>query len=208
MKNIFFFSAFVLFLFACGGNSSSDVANSSPGVQTLDLTGFSIVDLPGGFQQVTRSNAEGKIIEEGVIKNRKRNGTWVTYQDKRNLPKSVANFIDDVYNGVYMEYSNSGQLELICRYKNNVLQGQYLMIKNTRMQEKRMYVDGQIDGLYQKFYPNKENIQQENNYKMGKLHGESKYYNEKGQLTMEYKYENGDKISGGMVEPQEVPVEQ
>ncbi len=197
MKNLFLLTSFMLFLISCGGNGASS-PNSN--VQSIDLTGFVVTDLPGGYQRVVKSNAEGKILEEGVLKNGKRNGTWVVYQDRKPTPKSIANFIDDQYSGVYMEFANTSQLELICSYKANQLDGKFIRLKNTRILEEGTYIDGQIDGNYKKFYPNKDVVQQENNYKMGKLHGKSNYYNEAGQLIMEYDYKDGEKISGGMVD--------
>lgn len=203
MKNLFYLSAFV-FIFSACGNGGSNSSNSSS-IPSIDLTGFVVTDLSDGYQLVTKSNAEGKIKEEGVLKNGKRNGTWVIYQDRRNLPIKVSNFVNDAYSGTHIEYSNTGQIELICRYKNNVLNGKYTRLKNTRILEQGIYVNGEIDGLYQKFYPNKESVQQEINYQMGKLHGASNYYNEEGQLMMSYEYKDGEKISGGMVEPGEAP---
>ena len=196
MKNLFILLSSIFFLFSCGG-ASSPTSN----VQSLDLTGFNLTDLPNGSQQVIRADPQGKVEEEGVIKNGKRNGTWVTYQDRRPLPKSIANFVDDQYSGVYMEFSNTGQLELICRYKANQLEGKFTKIKNTRVMETGIYINGLIDGQYFKYYPNKDIVQQETNYKMGKLHGPSKYYNEEGELIMEYEYKDGEKVSGGVTEP-------
>ena len=196
MEKILIFSCFLIFLAACGGQSSTESSNA----QTIDLSGFTVTDLPNGAQHVVKTDPNGKVMEEGTIKNGKRNGTWVIYNDRRPLPKSVANFVDDVYNGVYMEYSNTGQLELVCRYKDNQLHGRFIRVKNTRLQEEGTYIDGKIDGNYKKYYPNKDIIQQEVNYKMDKLHGASRYYNESGDLIMEYEYRDGEKISGGAVE--------
>ncbi len=197
MKNLILLFSFSMLVFSCGENGASPT-----NVQSVDLTGFEITELPGGFQRVYRTDGNGKTIEEGVMKNGKRNGTWVVYQDKRPVPKSIANFIDDQYSGVFMEFSNTGQLELICNYKADQLHGKFTRIKNTRLLEEGYYVDGQIDGVYKKFYPNKDVLQQEVNYKNGQLHGESNYYNEKGELIMEYVYKDGEKVSGGMVKPE------
>jgi hypothetical protein len=200
MKNMLIFAS-LLFLFGSCGNGSSSTTNTN--IPSIDLTGFTVTDLPGGYQKVVKSNADGKILEEGVLKNGKRNGMWVVYQDRRPLPKSIINFVDDQYSGTYMEYSATGQLELICSYTANKLDGKFIRVKNTRLLEEGTYVNGEIDGNYKKFYPSKDILQQENNYKMGKLHGSTKYYNEEGQVIMEYEYNNGEKVSGGLVEPEE-----
>ena len=196
MEKLLFITG-LLFLFASCGEQNSSPSNA----QMLDLTGFSIQELAGGYQNVLRKGTDGKMVEEGVLKDGKRNGAWVVYHDRRPLPKSVANFVDDQYSGVYLEYSATGQLELICRYNANQLTGQFTKYKNTRVLEEGTYVDGQIDGKHLKYYPNKDVVQQETNYKLGQLHGASKCYNEEGQLIMEYEYKDGEKISGGVVEP-------
>ena len=202
MKNMVLLSSFLFLLFSCG-DGNTDVSSSFPGagVQSIDLTGFDVTDLPGGYQQVVRKDANGKITEEGIVRDGKRNGTWVIYNDRRPLAKSVANFVDDQYSGTYLEFSNTGQLELICHYRANKLHGKFIKVKNTRKLEEGYYEEGELDGIYKKYYPNKETLQQEVSYKMGKLHGPSKYYNEEGQLVMEYEYKNGKKISGGLVDP-------
>ena len=197
MKNLFLLTSFMLFLISCGGNG---VSSSGSKVQSVDLTGFNVTELPNGHQRVVKKNADGKVLEEGVLKNSKRNGAWVVYQAKKPTPKTIANFVDDQYSGVYMEFSSTSQLELICNYKANQLDGEFIRLKNTRLLEKGTYINGQIDGNYKKYYPNKEVVQQENNYKMGKLHGQSNYYNEAGQLIMSYEYKDGEKVSGGAVD--------
>ncbi|MEO1262718.1 MAG: hypothetical protein AAFZ15_28180 [Bacteroidota bacterium] len=199
MEKILIFFSLLFCLSACGDQTSS----STPNTQSIDLSGFTVTDLDNGYQHVMKSDPNGKVLEEGTIKNGKRNGTWVIYNDRRPLPRSVANFVDDVYSGAYMEYSNTGQLELVCRYKNNQLHGRFIRVKNTRLLEEGNYVNGKIDGNYIKYYPNKDIAQQEVNYKMDKLHGASKYFNEEGELIMEYEYRDGEKVSGGLIEKKE-----
>lgn len=196
MNRILILLIFIASFSACDNNSSTD-----SNVQPIDLVGFEVQELPGGFQRVTKNDVNGKTLEEGVMKNGMRNGTWVIYQEKKPMPTKIANFIDDKYSGVFMEFSNTGQLELICHYKENLLHGKFTRIKNTRLLEEGSYVDGEIDGVFRKYYPNKSTMQQETNYKLGKLHGSSKYFNEEGQVIMEYEYKDGEKVSGGAVEP-------
>ncbi len=196
MKNVILLFSLCVLVFSCEENGAAPAAE----VQSVDLTGFEITELPNGFQRVYRNDITGKSIEEGVMKNGKRNGTWVVYQDKRPVPKSIANFIDDEYSGVYMEFSSTGQLELICNYRASQLHGKFVRIKNTRLLEEGYYVDGQIDGAYKKFYPNKDILQQEIYYTNGQLDGASNYFNEEGEIVMKYEYKDGEKVSGGMVE--------
>ena len=49
--------------------------------------------------------------------------------------------------------------------------------------------------------PQTGRLQKEINYKMGVQDGYFRYYNESGQINMEYLYKDGEKISGGIVDP-------
>ena len=51
----------------------------------------------------------------------------------------------------------------------------------------------------QKYFDNKDIIQQEVNYKDDAIDGIFRYYNEEGQVVLEYEYKNGEKIGGGEI---------
>jgi len=54
-----------------------------------------------------------------------------------------------------------------------------------------------MEGTFKQFY-NSNKIKLEAQYKEGKQHGSYKYYDEDGNIMMEYEYANGEKVSGGM----------
>lgn len=166
----------------------------------LNLDEFQVTDIPGSdLQQAVKLDSKGKILEEGTILNGKRNGTWVVYNQERDVPRSIANYINDQLNGPYFEYSPHGQTDLMCSYRNNVLEGRFVRLKNIRKTEEGFYKNGKLDGPYRKFYEGKDQLQQEANYKDGQLHGTNTYYNSKGEIIMLYEYKNGEKVSGGIV---------
>ena len=207
MKNIFVLVSFSLLLFSCGENEGSAVpAGTDPDTNSpagINIAKFETTDLPDGFQKVVKRDANGKILEEGVLKNGKRNGMWIVYNVKKPFPKMVTNFIDDQYSGSHIEYSNTGQFELICAYKANQLDGHYAKFKNVHVIEEGNYKDGQLDGAYKLFYQSKDILRQQVNYKNGQLDGETTYYNEEGQVIMRYIYKDGEQVSGGRVEPEQ-----
>lgn len=167
----------------------------------INIEEYETSDLPGGYQKVVKRNVKGKVLEEGVLKNGKRNGMWIVYNAKKPFPKTITNFIDDQYSGNHIEFSNTGQFELVCTYNNNQLDGHYAKYKNIRIIEEGNYKNGQLDGPYRLYYQNKDILREQVNYKNGKLDGETTYYNEEGQVIMRYIYKNGERISGGRVEP-------
>lgn len=199
MKNLFFLLGTMLLLQACGGGSGNAGTNAT-NANGISKEGLELKELGNGYQMATKM-AGDKIKEQGVMRNGKRNGTWVIYNTEKGTPMSIANFIDDAYSGPYFKYNNYGQLELACTYVNNELDGYFVKYERAKKSEEGYYANGKEDGLHTKYYIGKDNKpQQALNYKDGKLHGSAKYFNEQGELIMEYTYENGEKISGGIVE--------
>lgn len=196
MKYLTFVFILAIGLTACKQESGSTVQSSS-----IDLSKFEKVDIPGtNYQRVIRKNAEGKVLEEGLVENGKRNGTWVIYHTDRDVPKVVAIFVNDLYNGPYFEFNKQGQVDLQCAYVNNVLHGYFARYRVGRKTEEGNYKMGKLDGVYKKYYDNRSIVQRENTYKDGLLHGKTRFYNEKGEVIVEYDYENGEKVYGGIVE--------
>ncbi len=201
MKKLYILMGVVLLMQACGGSSTgNENSSSAPSVGAVNMEGLELIDLPGGYQRAIRKNESGKITEEGVLRNGKRNGTWIVYHTDKPVPASVANFIDDQYSGPYLQYTPTGQLELACSYKANQLDGSFSKFKKNVLTEEGSYLNGQYHGSYTKYYPNKRYPQQVVEYYNGQLHGLAKYFNEAGDLIMEYEYNHGEKVKGGIVE--------
>lgn len=148
----------------------------------------------------TKLDSIGKIVEEGTLKNGEKHGEWLVYSPDRDVPRSVANYENGKLNGPYMEFNTFGQVELICGYLDHKLHGRFVRLKNIRPLEKGNYVHGELDGEYTKFYQGKDQAQQIQLFKNGKLDGTTKFFDEAGNLIMQYEYKNGEKISGGIVE--------
>lgn len=196
MKHLTFAFLLLFGLVSCS-NENGNLTQSN----SIDLSKFEKVDIPGtGYQRVLRKNAEGKVLEEGLVENGKRNGTWVIYHTDRDVPRVIASFVNDLYNGPYFEFNKQGQVDLQCAYVNNVLHGYFARYRIGRKTEEGNYKMGKLDGVYKKYYENRSIVQQENTYKDGQLHGKTRFFDEKGNVIVEYDYENGQKIKGGIVE--------
>lgn len=181
---------------ACGGGSNSSSSSSS----TVNLTGFTQTDLGGGAVKAIKNNAAGKLIEEGILINGKKNGAWVTYfEDKEDRVKSIANYVNDNLNGQFLTFSNRGQIETQTSYINGQYDGVYTKYRFGNVEETATYINGQMDGTFKQFY-NSNKLKLEAQYKNGKQHGSYKYYDEEGNIMMEYEYANGEKVSGGMTQ--------
>ena len=196
MKNIY-----VGFLFAFLALAISACQQGNSAVVPADLTGFTTTKIAGGAGlKAEKKDALGNIIEEGILINGAKNGSWITYHEgKEKVIKTMANYVNNELNGVYLTLSSRGQIETLTTYTNGVFDGNFAKFRFGNIEESGIYVNGQIDGIYKKFYPTRK-IQMEAEYKNGKQHGFYKYYDEEGKVVVEYQYENGEKVAGGMKE--------
>ncbi len=188
-------SVLILFcLFACGGNGGT--ASNAP--MSVDLAGFTQNPLAGGGISAVKTGADGKIVEQGIIVNGKKNGSWMTYYpNKEDRIKSIANYVNNELNGLYLTMSDRGQIETKTNYVNGAYDGIYAKYKFGNLEETATYTNGQMTGSFKQYYNNNK-IKLEAQYKDGKQHGSYKYYDEDGKVMMEYEYKNGEKVSGGL----------
>ncbi|MBX2877188.1 MAG: hypothetical protein KTR30_34025 [Saprospiraceae bacterium] len=219
MKNINYFflvsGLIILLLQSCGQTPSKEPLNSdAPAVETGEVApttttateGFFTEEVPGTeLTRVFREDEDGNILEDGFLKNGVKQGPWLTYERVFIYPKSLTHYENGVVNGIYMEFTTSGQVALQAVYRNNKLNGPWSRYKGGRMEASAFYKDGELHGVYKEFMPLFGRLQKEINYKDGKQDGLYRYYDDEGKITMEYVYKNGEKISGGIVDPPRMP---
>ena len=185
--------AFSVLIFSCDSNPSSSSGNNS-------LSGFQIENLPGtNFKKAVRYGSNGKILEEGIVLNGKRNGQWINYHpnNSANRIKILSHYIDGKKTGVHLEFNTRGQIETKANYLNDQFHGLVAKYKFGRPTEETGYKEGKYHGMHRTYYQ-RGDVQQEVEFKNGKQDGTFKYYDEKGNVTLEYTYKDGEKISGGI----------
>ncbi len=194
MKKILLFGFLInLLLNACNNNQAN--------TESFAAEGYEITDLGNGLQEAVKKDpANGQILEEGLLRNGKKEGTWVSYHPNNDklIPKSIQSYVHGQPTGILIEYGNRGQLEKIAHYLNGQLHGRYATYDYGRLKEVRHYKHGQLHGLFSKYYPKSDNLQSTAEFKDGKQHGTYRYYDEQGNITLEYEYRNGEKVRGGM----------
>ncbi len=193
MRLILFLLTGCTIFFACGGGSTTGAVANLEGYTTESISGSNVT-------RAYKSDADGNLLEEGYISNGKRNGVWTTYWDGDHVGKikTITSYSDGMLNGPYLELTNRSQIETEVYYKKNEYHGPFSKYKFGRLEKRQEYKDNMLDGLTVE-YNNKGDVQREINYKEGKQHGTMKYYNDEGEVTVEYEYKNGEKVSGGMV---------
>lgn len=167
---------------------------------TGDLTGFELSAIPGSaIQYAVRKDAAGQIVFEGYVLNNKRTGQWIEYNVEGEMV-TLENYIEGLREGVSLKFSSRGQIEQKSRYSQGQLHGGWTQYKFGKTIEERNYNMGKLDGVVRMYDDRNWTLKQEVAYKDGKQHGHFRYYDEKGNVTLEYEYKNGEKVSGGIVE--------
>ncbi len=193
MRSIILLAIISMFMYACGGGTTTGASADLAGYESENVSGTNIT-------KAIKKNANGEIIEKGFVSNGKRNGMWISYWDGDNTGKikTIASYTDGMLNGPYLELSNRGQIEKEVNYLKNQYDGKFIQYKYGRMEKEINYKGNELNGPSID-YDNKGNKQKVQNFKNGKLHGKWQTFNEEGELTLEYEYKNGEKVSGGIV---------
>ncbi len=190
MKQILFF-LLIATLLSCGG---SGVVGP-----TYDLKGYETESVGGGAELVSYKSENGYYLAQGSVIDGVRNGSWVTFHPNTNKVKSITNYVNGVKNGVTIEMNDRGQIEKLKGYKNDGLHGIQANYQFGRPTDETSYKDGVVDGPFA-VYTNQAKIQKKGSFKNGKQHGKLQFFDEEGYMTLEYLYDNGEKISGGIIE--------
>ena len=173
---------------------------SAPTTQTAD--GYTLTPLEGtDLMQAVKTDAEGRVAETGYFLDNLMQGTWLYYDiQSSEFPKKIINYHRGVAQGLYLEMNQQGNVEIRAFYKNNQFDGPWGMYKFGRPVKTAFYKDGVLNGVYKEYSGLNGKIQKEVNYLDGKEHGAYRFYNDNEEITLEYIYENGEKVSGGMTD--------
>ena len=195
MKNLLFTALLATLLVSCNNAGGG----SAP---TVDASGYILEDIPGSnLQRATMEDENGNLIEAGFLENGVKVGTWTIYKAGNEFPQKIISYVNGQYTGPYLEFNDRGQLELKAGYLNNKLHGSWGKYRFGRPEQTANYVNGELDGTYKEYFTRDGKIQKEVNYKNGKEHGLMRYYNEAGEVTVEYQSEYGEKVGGGILNP-------
>ncbi|MEL6867391.1 MAG: hypothetical protein AAFP19_23400 [Bacteroidota bacterium] len=188
-----------ILMLAC--NQQNDSATATANNAAIGFTDFEISSYPNSpIQKATKKAESGVEVEEGTVLNGQKNGAWITYHAKDGRVKTVTNYIDGKKDGLHVELNDRGQVILQCHYKNDIFHGTWAAYRfGTRKEKEVQYNMGQIDGFYREYHSSNGKLMKDIQYQNGKMHGYFKQYDDNENLLMEYVYENGEKVSGGMV---------
>ncbi len=174
------------------------------------------VDLPDMYEKYCVYNIEDerntkrlvllgndKYLETGVLSKGRKHGPWIEYHEKARTPRLVANYERDSLYGPYHEYSEAGQLIFSANCKAGEFEGEARTYEDGVLVKIQHFLNGKLDGEIKTFYPVTSMRMISQQYKEGKLHGTSIYYDEDGNPTNEFIYENGEQISSRQISEDE-----
>jgi len=193
MKKLMFFLTLTLLLGACKENKQGDVSGAAPGVST-NYGEFNLTKVAGtNLQRAEKLDINGKVAEEGLLKDGMRNGVWVKYHEGSVFPAVLASYVDNKYNGLYLEFDINQQVTLRANYSENLLDGYWARYSYGTITFEATYNKGKLDGVY-KEYRSSNNVAKEIHYKDGLLDGPYRFYDDQGSIVLEYIYRKGKKM--------------
>lgn len=179
---------------ASGGAASTPAADG-------ELAGFILEAIPGSsVQSAKRLDGAGNVQIEGFVENGKKTGQWIEYTGEGDISK-ISHYVNGLLEGTVVRMSFRNQADQKSTYKQNKLDGQLVVYKFGRMIESRFYKNDKLDGTAITYDDRTFKVKQEVQYRDGLQDGYFKYYDEEGNVTLEYQYKKGEKLSGGIVEP-------
>ncbi len=188
MRKILFAIVFLTFLAGCGNNpppktTSPEKAVTEPAPAT-----------PTGTPVLTETkDATGKVLSSGYLLDGMKESSWLEYYDT-GVIKTLTTYYHDKKEGVAIEFTNNGSVSKRSMYHNDVREGEYKEYNYGNVHEERTYVNGKIDGTVRIYYDTNLKLMEESMYKNGVRDGVSKWYDQNGNLTIQYNYKNGELV--------------
>jgi antitoxin component YwqK of YwqJK toxin-antitoxin module len=153
----------------------------SPAMEQQNPLADSVIveNLMPGNPSLNQSDAQGR-----------RQGLWVTYH-ANNMVESMGYFVDSLRDGTFIFIDERGWVIAEENYKMGIFHGSQRYYSIGTLVKLAMYVDGELDGIYETYHRNRI-IAERHFYEKGKKHGMSVWFSEKGQPSFEYTYQHGE----------------
>jgi len=135
------------------------------------------------------------VLEEGDVLKGQRHGTWLTYYPDGKI-QTITSYLNGKKQGPEIQIDNSGYITTKSPYVQGNLHGEFKGYTRGRITDRRNYAGGKLHGLKQRYYPS-GTIMEESYYVNGTIDGEARWYNQQGEITIKYTYDNGELVDDG-----------
>ncbi len=164
---------------------------------TTDTESYELTAIPGSAFIRAQLIANGVVTESGFLLDNVRTGLWTSYHPD-GRPSLMQHFINGKLNGPAVSMDTRGQITAQAYYTDGVYDGMMSTYRFGRVQEQIPYRMGQVHGVLKRFYPNGK-LLEEAEYADNQQHGYYRRYDEDGVMNLEYVYEHGEIVTGGIV---------
>ena len=196
---LFIVSVLLFLVSAC--KKEAEPATDQAGGMPADLKDMVFEEIPGSHIQYARQlDSMGRVQIEGFVDGTLKTGQWIQYNTDGEI-LLINHYVNGMLEGVAMRMTFRNQVDLKLNYRQNQLHGPWIAYKFGKVVEQRNYKDGKLEGTVRLYDERTFKLKQESQYRNGLLDGYFKHYDEEGNVTLEYQYKNGEKVSGGIVEP-------
>jgi antitoxin component YwqK of YwqJK toxin-antitoxin module len=186
IRILLFTSLSLLLAFAC----------TTPEVKSPEMDNYDLIPTndPDRFEAHLK-NIEDEVIEKGFFYKGLKDGTWVKYDANGDKISEISGYHAGKLDGISIKLDPRGQLQERKEYRDNRLHGYYALYQYGKLLKEANYKDGQLHGRMTKYVEFTGKKLSEADYKNGKQDGIFRYFDDKGNITLEYRYKNGEKIT-------------
>lgn len=177
---------YVLLLAGCGQQAGKNQVTSADLPEGASVKEFE--DMPG-LLLVQVKDAQGNTFMSGRLFNGRREGAWIEYDFNGKVDR-VTSYVDGLKEGTMIEFDDHSQISVRCDYHAGERDGAYVAYTMSRKAEEREYVEGKLEGTVRKYYDTGK-LMEESNYHNGTMDGISRWYDQEGNVSIEYEYDNG-----------------
>lgn len=181
----FIFGLLVCLSIGCGESVDGIAFNSD---------NYEIEDIADSKFKRASKYAGDIISEQGTLLNGMKEGTWVTYYDKiEGKIRKIEHFHQGKIHGASIIMTPRGHIQQIAHYIHGQQDGMTISYNNVKTAGIANYSAGQLHGIFKGYFDNGM-IQQTVEYKNGLKDGKLKYFDEEGNMTLEYTYKDDEKV--------------
>ncbi|SRR6056297_215774 len=184
-----------IFLLSCNGEKST-VSGSDSGTSYKLPASYESEVISEDLQYVSLTKGEYLKVE-GYIRKGQQDGVWIYYYPDRRKIQRIEPYNLGKLHGFVKEFSLNGNMTLFAEYKDGLQDGIYQEYKFGYPLATATFKAGNLDGARLIYFSDKDNlgtVQQKIQYSDGVKSGLHQYFNDKGEVVLEYEYKDGERI--------------
>lgn len=194
MSRISIFLLSLLIIASCKNNSTGAGGGKDDSKETVSVAEYDLTPIPGtNMQMAVKSDLDQLVIEQGMVENGVKTGTWAKFFPRLGKLMEVWNYAGGKKNGLHILFNNSGRVDMYESYIDNQLYGKRMTFKLGTPVEEMSYREGKLDGKFRGFSPGGK-LQRQGTYINGLQDGDYTVWDDNGQVVLSVKYKNGQVV--------------